>query len=250
VCAPGASDTQACASGYDSGAWEQYHRSHCRRTGMQDACTATNALPCLCQPSRHSHYWVAGTFSSRFRTLVQASFQLSRTSGGFCNCQSPRASRGRRAVRATATGPVTGRRLLIDKCAADCATSSIDAAQLQGSGSGLWSGGLGVQPPVQSATAGSGAALAGGGAAAAEDGKPCDYAELRFGTGRACANYVAGQLHYASRAVGTLTAEIVVAIPVFGCEPLANAPAVVGKLVLVERGTCGFVAKSGQRWQS
>jgi hypothetical protein len=51
-------------------------------------------------------------------------------------------------------------------------------------------------------------------------------------------------LHYASPAVGTLTAEIVVAIPVFGCEPLANAPAVVGKLVLVERGTCDFVDKA------
>ena len=139
----------------------------------------------------------------------------------------------------TCDGPETP-----DNCAADCATSSIDAAQLQGSGSGLGSGGLGVQPLVQSATAGSGAALAGGGAAAAEDGKPCEYAELRFGTGRACADYVTGQLHYASRAVGTLTAEIVVAIPVFGCEPLANAPAVVGKLVLVERGTCDFVDKA------
>ena len=54
----------------------------------------------------------ASRVHSRFRELVQASFQLSRTSGGFCNRQSPRASRGRRAC-AAATGPVTGRRLLI-----------------------------------------------------------------------------------------------------------------------------------------
>jgi hypothetical protein len=77
-----------------------------------------------------------------------------------------------------------------------------------------------------------------------EQGGPCEYAELRFGPNRTCANYVTGQLYYALRSADTIAAEIVIAEPAFGCDPLTNAPAVAGKLVLVERGTCDFVDKA------
>lgn len=42
---------------------------------------------------------------------------------------------------------------------------------------------------------------------------------------------------------GDISAEIVPSIPADGCEPLANAEAINGKIALVVRGVCGFAAK-------
>ena len=43
--------------------------------------------------------------------------------------------------------------------------------------------------------------------------------------------------------VGPVTSDIVVADPLLACGPLANAGAVAGKVVLIQRGTCPFVTK-------
>ena len=42
----------------------------------------------------------------------------------------------------------------------------------------------------------------------------------------------------------TISAEIIVAEPSFACGPLKNAAAVVGKVVVVDRGACTFETKA------
>jgi hypothetical protein len=57
-------------------------------------------------------------------------------------------------------------------------------------------------------------------------------------------NYTAGTADFGARVttLGT-TANVVEASPSDGCEPLTNAPAVSGRVALIDRGTCTFVTK-------
>lgn len=45
---------------------------------------------------------------------------------------------------------------------------------------------------------------------------------------------------------GAVSGDVVVANPLLGCEPLTNAAEVAGKIVLIQRGTCGFAVKLEQ----
>lgn len=45
---------------------------------------------------------------------------------------------------------------------------------------------------------------------------------------------------------GAVSGDVAVATPLLGCEPLTNAAELAGKIVLIQRGTCGFAVKLEQ----
>lgn len=72
---------------------------------------------------------------------------------------------------------------------------------------------------------------------------------VKVNSGLAAAKLVAveGTVAKPLNVTGPVTADVVVASPLTGCEPLTNAPSVAGKIVLIQRGGgCGFAVKLEQ----
>ena len=83
---------------------------------------------------------------------------------------------------------------------------------------------------------------------AGSEGEGCEEIQLDVGPNsdpvRMCALYASGQESKGSLfPPETISGEIVMADPIFGCEDLVNAKAVKGKLVVLDRGACTFDTK-------
>ena len=78
----------------------------------------------------------------------------------------------------------------------------------------------------------------------AGDHRPCEEAEITFGTVRACGNYAEAQDSYRSQVVETMNASTVVAVPEMGCSPLENGEQMAGNIAVINRGACFFSEKA------
>ena len=78
----------------------------------------------------------------------------------------------------------------------------------------------------------------------AGDHRPCEEAEITFGTVRACGNYAEAQDSYRSQVVETMNASTVVAVPEMGCSPLENGEQMAGNIAVITRGACTVAQKA------
>ena len=78
----------------------------------------------------------------------------------------------------------------------------------------------------------------------AGDHRPCEEAEITFGTVRACGNYAEAQDSYRSQGVEVLSSSTVVAVPEMGCSPLENGEQMAGNIAVITRGACTFTEKA------
>ncbi len=80
----------------------------------------------------------------------------------------------------------------------------------------------------------------------AGDHRPCEEAEITFGTVRACAMYaeVEAVNYQYLQPMEVLSSSTVVAVPEMGCSPLENGEQMAGNIAVITRGACTFTEKA------
>ena len=80
----------------------------------------------------------------------------------------------------------------------------------------------------------------------AGDHRPCEEAEITFGTVRACAMYadVQAENYQYLQPMEVLSSSTVVAVPEMGCSPLENGVQMAGNIAVITRGACTFTEKA------
>ena len=80
----------------------------------------------------------------------------------------------------------------------------------------------------------------------AGDHRPCEQAEITFGTVRACAMYaeVQAENYQYLQPMEVLSSSTVVAVPELGCSLLENGVQMAGNIAVITRGACTFTEKA------